>query len=163
MRNGEAAAVNINIIFADDVYRIMEQVNQTTRKYGRLKHRKPGEHRDVPLSVRAKETIEWCADRCGTVDGYLLGHPMDPGRDFPYCYLDSQWRRIKEVGEMDISEGIVICGFRHFFASNCLSNGIPITDVAEWMGTTAPMSRLRPTVTSCPARSARPPSCCTWV
>ncbi|MFJ8846679.1 tyrosine-type recombinase/integrase [Streptomyces cyaneofuscatus] len=23
---------------------------------------------------------------------------------------------------------------RHFFASNCLSKGIPITDVAEWMG-----------------------------
>ena len=29
---------------------------------------------------------------------------------------------------------MVIYGFRHFFASNCLSNGIPITDVAEWMG-----------------------------
>lgn len=25
-------------------------------------------------------------------------------------------------------------GFRHFFASNCLSHGIPITDAAEWMG-----------------------------
>ncbi|MFJ2585095.1 MULTISPECIES: tyrosine-type recombinase/integrase [unclassified Streptomyces] len=23
---------------------------------------------------------------------------------------------------------------RHFFASNCLSKGVPITDVAEWMG-----------------------------
>ncbi|WUL57186.1 tyrosine-type recombinase/integrase [Streptomyces sp. NBC_00344] len=25
-------------------------------------------------------------------------------------------------------------GFRHYFASNALGNGIPITDVAEWMG-----------------------------
>ncbi|MEU8526813.1 hypothetical protein AB0C77_14650 [Streptomyces sp. NPDC048629] len=25
-------------------------------------------------------------------------------------------------------------GFRHSFASNALGNGIPITDVAEWMG-----------------------------
>lgn len=23
---------------------------------------------------------------------------------------------------------------RHFFASNCLAMGMPITDVAEWMG-----------------------------
>lgn len=29
---------------------------------------------------------------------------------------------------------MVLYGNRHFFASNCLSNGIPITDVAEWMG-----------------------------
>jgi integrase len=34
----------------------------------------------------------------------------------------------------DIPEGMVIYSLRHFFASNCLSNGIPITDVAEWMG-----------------------------
>lgn len=25
-------------------------------------------------------------------------------------------------------------GFRHYFASNALGSGIPITDVAEWMG-----------------------------
>ncbi|MGW3391382.1 tyrosine-type recombinase/integrase [Streptomyces cinereoruber] len=25
-------------------------------------------------------------------------------------------------------------GFRHHFASNALDNGIPITDVVEWMG-----------------------------
>ncbi|WP_236046321.1 tyrosine-type recombinase/integrase [Streptacidiphilus fuscans] len=29
---------------------------------------------------------------------------------------------------------MVVYGFRHFFASNCLTHGIPITDVAEWMG-----------------------------
>ncbi|MFF4728712.1 tyrosine-type recombinase/integrase [Streptomyces mirabilis] len=134
MRNGEAAAVNMNNIVADDVYRITEQVNQTTRQYGRLKHRRAGEYRDVPLPVRVKETIEWYADRYGTVDGYLLWHSMDPGKSFPYYYLDTRWKRIKGAGEVDIPEGMVIYGFRHFFASNCLSNGIPITDVAEWMG-----------------------------
>jgi integrase len=134
MRNGEAAAVNMNNIVADNVYRITEQVNQTTRQYGRLKHRKAGEYRDVPLPARVKETIEWYAGRYGTVDGYLLRHSVDPGRAFPYYYLDSQWRKIKRAGEVDIPEGMVIYGFRHFFASNCLSNGIPITDVAEWMG-----------------------------
>ncbi|MGW9132438.1 hypothetical protein [Streptomyces sp. NPDC055681] len=35
---------------------------------------------------------------------------------------------------MDVPEGMVIYAFRHFFASSCLGNGIPITDVAEWTG-----------------------------
>ncbi|MFJ6518764.1 hypothetical protein ACIQJ4_11020 [Streptomyces filamentosus] len=27
-----------------------------------------------------------------------------------------------------------MCGFRHYFASNALGNGIPINDVVEWIG-----------------------------
>ena len=134
MRNGEAAAVNVKNIVADDVYRITEQVNQTTRQYGRLKHRKAGEYRDVPLPAQIKETIEWYVDKYGTVEGYLLRHPADVAKTFPYYYLSNQWQRIKRAGEVDIPEGMVMYGFRHFFASNCLSNRIPITDVAEWMG-----------------------------
>ncbi|MFB7555060.1 tyrosine-type recombinase/integrase [Streptomyces brevispora] len=137
MRNGEAAAVNVNNIVAEDVYRITEQVNQTTRQYGRLKHRKASEYRDVPLPARIKETIEWYADKHGTVDGYLLRHPVNPAKTFPYYYLSNQWQRIKRAGEVDIPEGMVMYGCRHFFASNCLSNRIPITDVAEWMGHTS--------------------------
>ncbi|MFD9007570.1 tyrosine-type recombinase/integrase, partial [Streptomyces sp. NPDC059552] len=38
------------------------------------------------------------------------------------------------AGEVDVPDGMVIYSLRHFFASNCLTNGIPITDVAEWMG-----------------------------
>ncbi|MEV5815878.1 tyrosine-type recombinase/integrase [Streptomyces mutabilis] len=134
MRNGEAAAVNVRNIVADDVYRITEQVNQTTGHYARLKHRKAGEYRDVPLPARVRETIEWYADKHGTVDGYLLRHPQDASRPFPYYYLTNQWRRIKKSGEVDIPEGMVIYSYRHFFASNCLTRNIPITDVAEWMG-----------------------------
>ncbi|MEV7612018.1 hypothetical protein [Streptomyces sp. NPDC089799] len=33
-------------------------------------------------------------------------------------------------------DGMVLYGFCHFFASNCLAHRIPITDVAEWMGHT---------------------------
>ncbi|KOT37295.1 integrase [Streptomyces caelestis] len=134
MRNGEAAAVNLRNIVADDVYRITEQVNQTTGHYARLKHRKMGEYRDVPLPARVKETIEWYADTHGTTDGYLLRHPQDPSRPFPHYYLNNQWQRIKKAGEVEIPEGMVIYSCRHFFASNCLTHNIPITDVAEWMG-----------------------------
>ncbi|WP_326686166.1 hypothetical protein OIE63_02855 [Streptomyces sp. NBC_01795] len=58
MRNGEAFAVNLNNIVADDVYRITEQVNRTTCQYERLKHRKVGEYRDVPLPARVRQRIE---------------------------------------------------------------------------------------------------------
>lgn len=134
-RNGEAAAVNINNIVADDVYRITEQVNQTTKKYDRLKHRKVGEYRDAPLPGRTKQTILWYAKKHGTTpDGYLLRHPRDQGLTYPAWYLSNEWARIKSAGEVGIPEGMVVYGFRHYFASNCLSHGIPITDVAEWMG-----------------------------
>ncbi|MFF7082667.1 hypothetical protein [Streptomyces lavendulae] len=39
LRNGEAAAVNLRNLVADNVYRVTEQVNQTTKTYDRLKHR----------------------------------------------------------------------------------------------------------------------------
>ncbi|WP_329486624.1 tyrosine-type recombinase/integrase [Kitasatospora sp. NBC_01246] len=134
MRNGEALAVNLNNIVADDIYRITEQVNQTTKTYAPLKHRKAGDYRDVPLPARVKHSIEWYADKYGTVDGYLLRHPKDLSRPLPNHYLDNQWRRIKQDGTVEIPEGMVVYGFRHFFASNCLTHNIPITDVAEWMG-----------------------------
>ncbi|MEU2021818.1 tyrosine-type recombinase/integrase [Streptomyces sp. NPDC016469] len=135
MRNGEAAAVNINNIVADDIYRITEQVNQTTKLYDRLKHRKLGEYRDTPLPAHTRQTILWYADKHGTSpEGYLMRHPRDPSQTYPAYSLSNQWKRIKASGNVDIPEGLVIYSFRHYFASNCLSHGIPITDVAEWMG-----------------------------
>ncbi|MGW8687802.1 tyrosine-type recombinase/integrase, partial [Streptomyces sp. NPDC055817] len=85
-------------------------------------------------TARVKATIEWYADKYGTIDGYLLRQPTDATKPYPHWGLSNQWKRIKEAGEVEVPEGMVIYGFRHFFASNCLGNGIPITDVAEWMG-----------------------------
>ncbi|WP_199828720.1 tyrosine-type recombinase/integrase [Streptomyces sp. XY413] len=118
LRNGEAAAVNVNNIVADDVYRVTEQVNQTTKKYDRLKHRKLGEYRDVPLPQRTKKAIEWYAEKHGTIDGYLLRHPQYSGRPFQPYLLQNQWQRLKRRGELAIPEGMVIYSLRHFFASN---------------------------------------------
>ncbi|MEU6198617.1 tyrosine-type recombinase/integrase [Streptomyces sp. NPDC047061] len=134
LRNGEAYAVNLNNLVADDVYRITEQVVLSTRKYGPLKHRKAGEYRDVPLPARIRETIQWYAEKYGTVDGYLLRQETDPRKPYPHWGMDNQWRRIRASGKVDIPEGMVLYGNRHFYASNCLSHGIPITGVAEWMG-----------------------------
>lgn len=95
--------------------------------------RQATDYRDV-LPARIRETIERYADNHGTVDGYLLRHPQDPTKPYLVYYLQNQWQRIKRVDEVNIPDGMVIYSLRHFFASNCLTNGIPITDVAEWMG-----------------------------
>ncbi|WP_369184552.1 tyrosine-type recombinase/integrase [Streptomyces sp. Y1] len=135
LRNGEAAAVNLKNLVADDVYRVTEQVNQTTKDYAPLKHRKEGEYRDVPLPTRTRLSILSYADTYGTVDGYLLRHPRDLSKPYPYHLLHNQWQRVvKQSDDVDIPEGMVVYGLRHFFASNCLSHNLPITDVAEWMG-----------------------------
>ncbi|MFE0460202.1 tyrosine-type recombinase/integrase [Kitasatospora sp. NPDC058965] len=134
LRNGEAFAVNIDNIVADDVYRVREQANQVTRSYARLKHREEGEYRDVPLPASVKRSIEQYAETYGTVDGYLLRSVKDSSKPFGWWTIDKQWRKIKGSGQVDVPEGMVLYGLRHFFASNCLGNGIPITDVAEWMG-----------------------------
>lgn len=42
LRNGEALALNVNNIVADDVYRVTEQVHYRTKQIEKLKHRKPG-------------------------------------------------------------------------------------------------------------------------
>ncbi|WP_435854194.1 hypothetical protein [Streptomyces misionensis] len=70
LRNGEAAAVNVNNIVADDVYRVTEQVVMSTRQYGPLKHRKAGEYRDVPLPARVR-----VADRSADPD--LFQHEVE--------------------------------------------------------------------------------------
>ncbi|SFY42903.1 Phage integrase family protein [Streptomyces atratus] len=41
------------------------------------------------------------------------------------------WSARKKAG---ITRNLNPYSLRHFFASNCLSKGVPITDVAEWMG-----------------------------
>ncbi|MGW3341218.1 tyrosine-type recombinase/integrase [Streptomyces sp. NPDC001009] len=64
----------------------------------------------------------------------LRPHPHQPRQPISGHTEKTQWKRIRAAGRVDFPEGMVLYGNRHFFASNCLSNGIPITDVAEWMG-----------------------------
>ncbi|MFI0242144.1 hypothetical protein [Streptomyces sp. NPDC016845] len=57
LRNAEAAAVDLPDLVSRDVYRVTAQVNQTSGHYARLKHRKIGEYRGVPLPARTRRTI----------------------------------------------------------------------------------------------------------
>lgn len=130
-RNGEAYAANTERLVADDVYRITEQIDGVTRQRTRLKHRKPGEFREVPMPLTVRESLlaherKYGADN----DGYLLRTERSPR--WAHTTMEYQWAHAKK--KAGISRKLTPYALRHYFASNCLSNGIPITDVAEWMG-----------------------------
>ncbi|BCM71187.1 hypothetical protein EASAB2608_06521 [Streptomyces sp. EAS-AB2608] len=130
LRNGEARAVNVNNIVADDVYRVHEQIHSNTHKPAKLKHRKAGEFREVPLPRSVKEALERYEERHGTTkDGYLLRGPSG------YYTEPMERRRVQKLfADLPAENGVGMYSFRHYFASNALGSGIPITDVAEWMG-----------------------------
>ncbi|MFE8938597.1 tyrosine-type recombinase/integrase [Streptomyces sp. NPDC007872] len=130
LRNGEARAVNVNNVVAEDVYRVDEQIHSNTHRPAKLKHRKTGEFREVPLPRSVREAIERYAETYGTTgDGYLLRGPGG------WYTEPMERRRVRRLFEnLPPERGVGVYGFRHYFASNALGNGIPITDVAEWMG-----------------------------
>ncbi|MGP3775350.1 tyrosine-type recombinase/integrase [Streptomyces sp. SDT5-1] len=133
LRNGEALALNVNNIVADDVYRVSEQVHYRTRKLEKLKHRKPGEFREVPLPRSIREAIERFVEKHGTThDGYVLQGAR--AKHMNHSTINAVWYRKLPRKDVDIPNGMTNYGYRHFFAANCLAHNIPITDVAEWMG-----------------------------
>ncbi|WP_277329590.1 tyrosine-type recombinase/integrase [Streptomyces sp. JH14] len=72
----------------------------------------------------------------------FAGVPTDQWRSWgagvggsPYCSGNAfrrKWQKVLRA--TGITAGYTMYSLRHFFASNCLAIGIPITDVAEWMG-----------------------------
>ncbi|MCX4502158.1 tyrosine-type recombinase/integrase [Streptomyces anulatus] len=130
LRNGEARAVNVNNVVASDTYRVREQIHSNTLRPAKLKHRKAGEFREVPLPRLVRDAIERYEEKHGTTrDGYLLRGPGG------YFTEGMERRRVRRLfADLPPEEGVGMYGFRHYFASNALGSGIPITDVAEWMG-----------------------------
>ncbi|MFB6601261.1 tyrosine-type recombinase/integrase [Streptomyces noursei] len=134
-RNGEAFAASLQKVVAEDVYRVSDQVSRY-REVTRLKHRKVGEFREVPLPRQVKETLQYFDDRYGhNEDGYML-LDWDPknGRNRYLHYGTVRRHWVNACKESGLAGKYTMYSLRHFFASNCLSNRIPITDVAEWMG-----------------------------
>ncbi|MFE3519135.1 tyrosine-type recombinase/integrase [Streptomyces sp. NPDC059166] len=130
LRNGEARAVNVNNCVADDVYRVHDQIHSSTHRPAKLKHRRAGEFREVPMPRSVREAIERHEKKYGsTREGYLLRGPSG------YYTEPMERRRIRSLfASLPPVDGLGMYGFRHYFASNALGRGIPITDVAEWMG-----------------------------
>ncbi|MFF0036335.1 tyrosine-type recombinase/integrase [Streptomyces mirabilis] len=108
----------------------MSRSTPTRIGQAKLKHRKAGEFREVPLPCSAREVMERYEEKHGTTkDGCLLRGPSG-------CYTEPmERRRVQRLfKDLPAEDGVGMYSFRHYFASNALGNGIPITDVAEWMG-----------------------------
>lgn len=129
LRVSEALAIRKDC-FREGTLRIFEQVQPDGRGTVALKHRRPGESREMPAPTYLLEAVDRHVGEHGTRDGYLLA-----GARVPFVqhrgYLKSFTRAAQLAG---ITEGLTPHSLRHVFASALLARGVPITDVAEWLG-----------------------------
>jgi integrase len=129
VRISEALAVRETSL-SGDVLRISEQIAPDGRTTVPLKHRKAGEYREIPAPRYVREAIASHVDEYGTRDGYLFA-----GVRVPYVMHRSYLKAFsKAADDAGIPEGFTPHSLRHVFASSLLSTGVPITDVAEWLG-----------------------------
>jgi integrase len=125
LRISEAMAVSKMSVGAGSL-RISEQIIAKPLRFGPLKHRKPGEFRDVPLP-------EWVAQK---IDAHLAEHgAMDDGHLFrrrsTATFGHTFARAAKAAG---LPEGFTPHDLRHVWASVTLARSIPVTDVSRYLG-----------------------------
>ncbi len=126
LRIGEALAVRSDSV-RGNVLRVEEQVLGTGKR-GPLKHRKPGEFRDVPLPRYVATAIAERVKAYG--DGYLFPDIADGPRR-PDAWRDQFMREAKLAG---LPASFTPHDLRHCYASACLAGGVPITDLSRWLG-----------------------------
>jgi integrase len=98
--------------------RITGQINAATRQRSPLKHRKDGDYRDIPVPA-------WVRQAKPERNGELF-----PGITHDAYRLAFTRVRIKAGLPPDFTPH----SLRHVFASVALSQRVPITDVAAWLG-----------------------------
>lgn len=133
VRLGESLACKTsNIIENGTMMRIEEQVISARHDGESIlrpcKHRKPGDYRDVPLPSWLLERINQHVAEFGTTD-YL----------FPAYAVNGSWpqkltHKMKNGAERAGCPKVHFHMLRHMYASTLLTNGIPITDVAAFLG-----------------------------
>jgi len=107
------------------ILRVYQQATRDGRETAPLKKRKRGEYRDIPVPT-------WLWDMVKDLpDG-----PLTPGNgDRTYQLYGTVYDRfMNAAGKAGIPAGFTPHSLRHAFASAMLSKGVPITDVAHWLG-----------------------------
>ncbi len=130
LRIGEALAVRSDSV-RGSVLRIEEQVLGTGKR-GPLKHRKPGQFRDIPLPRYVVHAIAEHVSLHG--EGWLFPEFIDGGGRRQGGWRDQFMAQAKLA---DLPASFVPHSLRHMFVSACLGHGIPITDVSRWVGHTS--------------------------
>ena len=105
--------------------RLAGQTSRDGRGKVPLKHCKAGEYRDVPVPWWLWEKVT-----------DLPGGPLCPGNgDRRYAIYETVRREFQAAAKRaQIPAGFRPHSLRHAFASVMLARGIPITDVAQWLG-----------------------------
>jgi integrase len=105
------------------VLRVFEQASRDGRRTRPLKHRKAGEYRDTPVSAYLREMLN------DLPDGYFF---KTDGMFPTYSsYRHSFNTNARKAG---IPASFTPHSLRHAFVSALLARGVPITDVATWLG-----------------------------
>jgi integrase len=125
LRIEEALAVDRDEFLTPRTLRLTGQASRDGRTKMPLKHRKAGEYRDVPVPGWLWEKVR-----------DLPGGPLVPGNnDRAYQVYGTVQGSFKIAAtDAGIPAGFRPHSLRHAFASTLLSRGVPITDVARWLG-----------------------------
>lgn len=120
LRIAEALAVRKDCFMdGGKTLRIHEQLDQSGHNLMPLKHRKADEYRDIPVPGYVWEMTE------NLPDGYLFGSTV----------YNTYNRNFKEQARLaGISQNFTPHSLRHAFVSALLAHGVPITEVAIWLG-----------------------------
>jgi integrase len=130
LRISEALAVSLSNFRVNGrvVLRVIEQVG-LDGKTAPLKARRRGEYRDVPVPGWLWTMVQAHVAEFGTDDGYVFG---TGGRRIRYGNVQERFSTaVKNAG---LSKDFTPHQLRHLYVSALLSAGVPITDVATWVG-----------------------------
>jgi len=120
LRIGEALGVSKSD-FQDGMLTLRGQ-QYPDRSYGPLKHRKEGETRVTPVPSYVTKMVDAWKEQED-------GHMFAPLRHVRFHV----WFRAARVAA-GLPDSFTPHSLRHVFASVCLGNGVPITDVSAWLG-----------------------------
>ena len=124
LRIEEALGVHKGDFLSPRKLRVSGQASRDGHRKVALKHRKPGEFRDVPVPGWLWDLVKDLPDG-----------PLCPGNGRTYAvYASVHGTHQRAAMRAGIPAGFTPHSLRHAFASALLARGVPITDVARWLG-----------------------------
>ena len=130
LRIGEALAGAESSV-RGSLLRVSAQMYDRPPRIGPMKHRKPGEYRDVPLPDYVAKRIAAHIEAHGTGRDGLLFQGRVQELPSQHTVRTSFMAATREAG---LPLEFTPHSLRHCFASVALSRGVPITDVSRWLG-----------------------------
>lgn len=102
------------------------------------------EHRWAPLSYTVQQAVERHMEEYGTwgEHGWLFESPKFRDQPVSFAAYSNHWRRALE--KVGLEGQYTPKSLRHYFASVCIGGGVPLYEVAQWMGHTS--TRITETV-----------------